>query len=114
MGKKSPSPPAAPDPVKTAAAQTASNKETAYWNAVLNNVNQNTPYGSIAYTQNDVSPDYDMNAYNSAVAAYGTGGGVWNDINGGTSSRKPTMAMFDRNAGKPPQFTSTVNLSPES
>lgn len=43
--------PAAPDPAQTAAAQSATNKETAYWNAVLNNVNQNTPYGSITYTQ---------------------------------------------------------------
>ena len=51
MGKKSPKPPAAPDPVVTATAQTASNKETAYWNAVLNNVNQNTPYGSLSYQQ---------------------------------------------------------------
>lgn len=50
MGKKSPKAPAAPDPKQTAAAQTASNKETAYWNAILNNVNQVTPYGSISYT----------------------------------------------------------------
>lgn len=50
MGKKSPKAPAQPDPVKTAEAQTASNKETAYWNAVLNNVNQVTPYGSISYS----------------------------------------------------------------
>lgn len=48
--KKSPKAPAAPDPAATAAAQTASNKETAYWNAILNNVNQVTPYGSITYT----------------------------------------------------------------
>lgn len=50
IGKKSPKAPAAPDPAATAAAQTASNKETAYWNALLNNVNQNTPYGSISYS----------------------------------------------------------------
>jgi hypothetical protein len=74
MGKKSPKPPAAPDPAATAAAQSATNKETAYWNAVLNNMNQNTPYGSISYKQ-DGDGKYDPN--------------------------------------KPPQFTSTIKLSPE-
>jgi hypothetical protein len=51
MSKKSPAAPAAPDPVQTATAQTASNKETALWNAILNNVNQITPYGNLTYTQ---------------------------------------------------------------
>lgn len=46
-----PSAPAAPDPVATANAQGAMNKETAYWNAMMGNVNQKTPYGSIKYTQ---------------------------------------------------------------
>jgi hypothetical protein len=73
MGKKAPKAAPAPDPAATASAQTASNKETAYWNAVLNNVNQNTPYGSISYTGGE--GDYDPN--------------------------------------KPPQFTSTITLSPE-
>jgi hypothetical protein len=49
--KKTPKAPAAPDPAVTAAAQSATNKETAYWNAMLNNVNQYTPYGNIEYTQ---------------------------------------------------------------
>lgn len=46
-----PKAPAAPDPAKTAAAQTQSNKDTAIANAQLNNVNQNTPWGSVNYTQ---------------------------------------------------------------
>jgi hypothetical protein len=50
MGKSTPKPPKAPDPAATAAAQTAGNKETAYWNAVMGNMNQTTPYGSISYT----------------------------------------------------------------
>lgn len=50
MGKSAPKPPAAPDPAATAAAQTAGNKETAYWNAVMGNMNQTTPYGNISYT----------------------------------------------------------------
>jgi len=52
MGKSSPSTPAAPDPVATANAQTASNKETATAQAELNNINQTTPYGNLSYTQN--------------------------------------------------------------
>ena len=50
MGKTSPSPPPAPDPVATANAQGAMNKETAIANAQLNRVNQVTPYGSLTYT----------------------------------------------------------------
>jgi hypothetical protein len=75
MGKKTPKAPAAPDPTVTAQAQTASNKETAYWNALLNNVNQVTPYGTLTYA----------------------------DSSGG---------VYDPN--KPPQFTSTINLTPEA
>lgn len=57
MGKKSPAAPAAPDPVATAAAQTATNKETAIANARLNNVDQYTPYGSLIYTETGTNPD---------------------------------------------------------
>lgn len=70
MGKKSPKAPAAPDPVKTAEAQTQQNKETAYWNAVLNNVNQITPYGTLTYKQTGGGKQYNMDAYNAAMEAY--------------------------------------------
>lgn len=43
--------PAAPDPAKTAAAQTGTNVTTALANAQLNNVNQYGPDGSVTYTQ---------------------------------------------------------------
>lgn len=49
--KDSPSPPPAPDPVATAGAQSQSNIATAIANARLNRVNQQTPWGSITYTQ---------------------------------------------------------------
>ncbi len=49
MGKSSPKAPAAPDPAKTAAAQTASDKETAWYNAQLQNMDQITPYGNLTY-----------------------------------------------------------------
>lgn len=46
----SPKAPAAPDPQKTAAAQTATNVATAQANAAMGNVNQVTPYGNLTYT----------------------------------------------------------------
>jgi hypothetical protein len=50
MGKKSAAPPPAPDPVKTAQAQTASNVETARMNANLNRLDETDPMGSVKYT----------------------------------------------------------------
>mgnify|MGYP000173890359 CR=1 FL=1 len=49
MGK--PSAPKPADPKETAAAQTATNIGTAVSQQFLNNVNQNTPYGSLTYDQ---------------------------------------------------------------
>lgn len=46
-----PQQPAAPDPIATAKAQGAMNKETAIAQAGLNNVNQITPDGSLTYDQ---------------------------------------------------------------
>lgn len=57
MGKGGGSAPAAPDPAATAQAQGAVNKETAIAQAWLNNMNQNTPWGSLSYNQNGSSPD---------------------------------------------------------
>ena len=51
MGKKAPSAPAAPDPAATAAAQSATNRETATAQAMLNNYDQRTPYGSLSYNE---------------------------------------------------------------
>lgn len=50
MGKSAPSAPAAPDPTTTAAAQTASNQQTALYNFGLNNPNTTTPLGSLSFT----------------------------------------------------------------
>ena len=56
MGSKSaPSPPPAPDPVKTANAQAAANKEAAIAASELGMVNQVTPYGALTYTQRGTS-----------------------------------------------------------
>lgn len=43
---------AAPDANKVAAAQTQTNKDTAWYNAMLANMNQITPYGNLTYTNN--------------------------------------------------------------
>jgi hypothetical protein len=48
---KSPAPPAPPDPVATANAQTASNVKTATTQQQMNMVDQTNPYGSSKYTQ---------------------------------------------------------------
>lgn len=115
MGKKAKTP-AMPDPAATAAAQTALNKETAYWNASLNNVNQITPYGSLTYVENRASPDIQMDQWEKALADYDATGG-WTELDGkGRSSADPRslgMSVFDRSAGKAPSFTSTIKLSPE-
>lgn len=64
MGKSAPSPPAAPDPAATAAAQGAINKETAVAQANLNRINQYSPYGSSVYkqvgTNADSTPQYEQ------------------------------------------------------
>lgn len=58
MGKKSgPAAPAPIDPVATAQAQAGVNKEAAITQANLNRIDQNTPQGSITYTQNGVNAD---------------------------------------------------------
>ncbi len=57
MGKSTPSPPAPPDPVKTAAAQATANKEAAVAQANINMVNQETPYGNLEYFQRGTASD---------------------------------------------------------
>lgn len=99
MGKSTPKAPAAPDPTATANAQGAMNKDTAYWNAVMGNVNQNTPYGSISYAQSPVS--YDTKGYQDALTAY--------NAHHTATDKLPTQSDY-KNA---PTFTSTINLSPE-
>src|SRR4029078_9498463 len=51
-----PDAPTPPNPYQTAAAQTGTNVSTGVANAFLNNVNQNTPQGSLRY---DVTGTYD-------------------------------------------------------
>lgn len=110
MGKKTPK---APSPEAQAAAQTATNKETAYWNAVLNNVNQITPYGNLTYEQTGGGKQYNMDAYNAALASYNQA--LANTGKKGGSRVTPAMPKMSDFliSDAPPQFTSTISLSPE-
>lgn len=94
----SPSAPAAPDPVATASAQGAMNKDTAYWNAVMGNVNQTTPYGSISYTHTVPS----NTGYDAAMSAWNAGG----------KHGKAPVATDYASTDVPPQFSSNITLSP--
>jgi hypothetical protein len=49
--------PSPPDPYQTAAAQTASNKQTAITQQQLNQTNQVNPYGSLTYSQSGTTAD---------------------------------------------------------
>lgn len=114
MGKSSPKAPAAPDPAKTAAAQTASDKETARYNAQLQNMNQYTPYGSLTYKETPVTPNYDEVAYQKAMDSYKKTG-KWTNINGYSVDKSPEVfrSTFDLNKGNAPKWESTITLSPE-
>ena len=57
MGKSTPKPPTVPDPVATANAQAAANKETAIAQSQLNMVNQDTPFGSLSFEQTGKGED---------------------------------------------------------
>jgi hypothetical protein len=82
----SPQAPAAPDPVKTAAAQAAANKETAVAQYGLNATNQNTPNGSLSYNQigtwSDGTPRFEANTTLSAPqqALYDKGNVTQNNL----------------------------------
>lgn len=131
--KSKPKTPAAPDPVATAAAQTATNKETAYWNAVLNNVNQVTPYGTLTYKQSGGGKKYNDEAYQNALNSfYKNQAAASERFITDAKGRKVENPNYNPNFGldrrgnsimptreqylisdTPASFTSTIELSPE-
>jgi hypothetical protein len=72
MGKSSPSTPAPPDPVATANAQAAANKEAAYETARLNRINQITPYGSLTYENIGATPTQVGGSFQVGDKTFGT------------------------------------------
>lgn len=90
IGKKSA--PESPDPKETASAQTGTNLATAQANAVLGNVNQYTPYGSIEYTQ--------------------TGSQFINDANGQTYYVGPDGKYSTSKPGLSPIYSTTPAAKP--
>ena len=135
MGKKSPSMPAPPDPVKTAEAQAAANKETAIAQAQLNMIDQYTPYGSLVYSPiQGTGPTFNQAAYDSALAAYNQslanssqqtggsrfgrpGGGRANNnvggpFGGGNALKPPNPADFYMGGSDVPRYAATQTLSP--
>lgn len=112
-----PSAPAAPDPAATSAAQTKSNKETALYNFGLNNPNYNTPLGSLSYKVDNVTPTYDNQGYQDALAAWKAAQSNYTDSgkdgNGANAGPMPTLEQFITNAGGNPQVTADVKLSPD-
>lgn len=68
MGKSTPSPPAAPDPTVTSAAQTKSNQQTALYNFGLSNPNVNTPLGSMTYNVDTSNPNAPVSTQNITLS----------------------------------------------
>lgn len=124
MGKNSPKAPAAPDPVATAQAQAAANKETAIANAILGNVDQYTPYGNLTYTQTGGNPVYNEEAYAKAMDAYSKAFETYRPTqtvdkfgrittSNAALPQAPKREDFLISKGDVPKFTSRITLSPE-
>jgi hypothetical protein len=111
MGKSAPSPPPAPDPVKTANAQAAANKETAITQSFLNNVNETTPLGSRTFESFIDFPE-GFETTKSGISRddiiFTPGGGVINRKTGQPiSATDPDFPGFVR-------FRSNTTLNPEA
>lgn len=83
--------PKAPNPAATAAAQTASNRETAISQAGLNAIDQQGPNGSLTYSQNgtwaDGTPKF------TATTALSAAGQQLQNTNEGTAQNLATLAQ---------------------
>lgn len=128
MAKDSPSPPAAPNPYQTAAAQTGTNVNTAIANAWLGNANEVTPWGSVTYQP--IGWHSVPGEGGSTNVAPASGGGSSGNFGNPQSDSFDRAGYFGANGniGDPtmggvgsgtqqsysvPQFQRTVTLSPE-
>lgn len=123
MGTKQ-APPPAPDYAGAAQQTAQGNLNMAQYQTEANRVNQNTPYGSLTYSQG--SPTFNQSGYNNALQSYqqqlqaaraqlSAGGFTPSNLQAymqkvaGIQGAMPTRAQFTT----PGQWTSTVNLSPQ-
>src|SRR5436190_18849508 len=98
--------PQAPDPTKTAEAQTGYNINAAIAQNALNNTNQITPYGNIMYNQTGVRNV----AGKPAIPGTPATGGYWNGqmwVPTGGTPGTPATSSYDV-----PTYTATTTLSP--
>lgn len=103
MGKSSPTPPPAPDPVAIAQAQGDSNVETAIATALLNQVNEVTPFGTTTFNQIG-GPD---------LSGGGGGGPItFPNPKGGPDITLPGSGGDTGGFGNIPQFERVTTLNP--
>ena len=110
MGKKSPAPPPAPDPVATARAQSEFNVQAARETADLNRINQSTPYGNLTYAAPN-NGGWNEDAYlraNPDVQAAGMNGLQHYQQFGQTEGRRGAESYNPTN-----QWTVSTTFSPE-
>lgn len=96
--------PKAPDPVATAQAQGAMNRDTAVTQQQLNMIDQYTPYGNLIYSQtgSSFSPSESGQSY------------FWNQQTGEYSTTRPAGEGWQEVKGNlTPKYQATQTLSPE-
>lgn len=62
--------PKSPDPYQTAAAQTGSNRDSSIASALINNYDENSPFGNVRYTQNGTQSYTDANGQTVSVPKF--------------------------------------------
>lgn len=121
MGKSSPK---APDPVATANAQAAANKDAAVASQTLSMVDQYTPQGSLTYSQlpgTGQQTTFDQAGYDKAMSDWNnrpTQTGPTSDEGfitnaGGSAGNAPTRDQFTTTTDGTPRYRADVAYSPE-
>jgi hypothetical protein len=115
MGKSTPK---APDPVATANAQAAANKEAAIASQTLSMVDQYTPQGSLTYTQipgTGPQTTFDQQGYDDAMRVWNnTPAETWEEGARRSRGPMPTREQFTTTTGdSTPRYQATTSYSPE-
>lgn len=106
MGSKQEAP-AAPDYVRLAQQTQQSNQQAAQQATAANRINQNTPYGSITYSNN---PQLNVDAWNRDMAQYGAEYDNWlaHGQPQGLEPTRPNQSNYMTD-----QWTSNIQLTPD-